>query len=89
MIELIGYIGAIAFTLCGWPMAYESWKDQCAKKINNWFLAMWSIGDIALLIYNIAHHHTPLIIDYTLNAFFVAYIYYIKYKYRDGREGTN
>ena len=82
-IEYIGWFGAVAFTLCGAPMAYDAWRDQCADRINNLFLFLWTVGDIALLIYAIYYTKMPLIADYALNAVFVAYIYYIKFKYRN------
>jgi len=49
MIEVIGYIGAIAFTICGLPLAIETWKLKEREKINNYFLFSWLVGNSCML----------------------------------------
>ncbi len=82
MIEVIGYIGAIAFTICGLPLAVETWKLKEKEKINVYFLFAWLVGNTCMLIYSIHLGAVPLILDYCLNSIFLAVIYYVKWKYK-------
>jgi len=84
MVDIIGFIGAIAYTVCNIPLVYRAHKTKDVSCFPWLTLHLWSIGNISFLINSIAHNNTPLILDYTMNGFILAYIYYIKTRYKSG-----
>lgn len=79
MITQIGWIGAIAFGVCGLPQAWKSYKDGHADGISNGFLALWTIGEVFTTIAVVVEAPKPyLLANYALNAVFLAVMW--KYK---------
>jgi len=78
LIELIGIIGAIAYTVCNVPLVLRARRTGDTSGLPWAFLHLWSLGNVSFLINSIAYQNVPLIVDYTLNGFILAYIYYIK-----------
>jgi uncharacterized protein with PQ loop repeat len=78
MIELIGWIGSIALSLCGAPQAYKSFMDKSSVGISNSFLNLWLGGEIFQLIYVFEKRDVPLIFSCLMNTLFIIVIYYYK-----------
>ena len=78
MIETIGWIGAVAFAICGAPQAYKSWKEGHAHGLAWSFLVLWYIGELFGLVYVIALLSYPLIFNYAFNVILVTVI--LRYK---------
>lgn len=73
-LELIGWISAIAFAICGAPQAYKCYKEGHGEGLAWSFLILWYIGEVFGLIYVIQFASAPLIINYTFNVLFVSII---------------
>jgi len=81
MIEVIGYIGAIAFSVVNVPLAISAHKTKDTKALPWSFMILWFIGNNCFFIYSFDKGNIPLALDYGLNFFIVCYIIYIKRKY--------
>lgn len=79
--ELIGWIGSLLFGICGFPQAYQCYKDGHAKGISSSFIWLWTGGEIFTFIYVAMLPITswPLIANYTINL--ISVIMILKYKY--------
>jgi uncharacterized protein with PQ loop repeat len=47
---LIGWIGSVAFAVCGIPPAWECYKNKSAKGINPTFIGLWLLGEVCYVI---------------------------------------
>lgn len=78
MIEIIGWIGSIAFSLCAIPQAVEAIRNKVCY-INKWFLTLWIIGEVFTLVYAIGIGALPMIMNYMVNgACLIVIAYYNK-----------
>jgi len=50
MADFIGWIGSIAFAICGIPQAWECYKNRSATGINPFFIILWLIGEICYVL---------------------------------------
>ena len=50
MITTLGWIGAIAFTLCAVPQAIQCWRQKHGEGISVLFLCVWLVGEVCMLI---------------------------------------
>jgi uncharacterized protein with PQ loop repeat len=48
--DLIGWIGSIAFAICGLPQAWECFRNKTAKGISPFFVILWLIGEVCYVI---------------------------------------
>ena len=46
MADFIGWIGSIAFAICGIPQAWECHKNRSARGISPFFVILWLIGEV-------------------------------------------
>ena len=46
MADFIGWIGSIAFAICGIPQAWDCYKNRTARGINPLFVALWLVGEV-------------------------------------------
>ena len=46
MADFIGGIGSIAFAICGFPQAWDCYKNKTARGINPLFVALWLVGEV-------------------------------------------
>jgi uncharacterized protein with PQ loop repeat len=51
VIELIGWIGAIAFATCAIPQAWQSYKTKSSDGVSWLFLILWLLGEVLTIIY--------------------------------------
>jgi uncharacterized protein with PQ loop repeat len=79
-LELIGWIGAICFAICGLPQCLKSVSDGHSDGIAWGFLILWFTGEVFTLIYVLPKMDWPLIFNYACNLIFVGII--IRYKFR-------
>jgi uncharacterized protein with PQ loop repeat len=84
MIETIGWIGAICFSICALPQAIKSYRDKTSEGISHAFLLLWLIGEILTLAYVVLTTvQMPLIVNYVFNLiclFVILYYYYMPTK---------
>ena len=78
MLEVIGWIGSIAFAVSALPQAYHSWKTKNSNGITWGLITCWWIGEWCCLIYVIPQLQWPLIANYVGNIVFVSVITYYK-----------
>jgi len=76
--ELLGWIGSLAFAICGLPQAILSYKQGHSAGISWGFISLWAIGEVLTLIYVFDKGHPPLIFNYVGNLIFVGII--LRYK---------
>lgn len=48
--DIIGWVGSIAFAVCGVPQAWECFKTKTARGISPLFIALWFIGEVCYVI---------------------------------------
>lgn len=79
--EIIGWIGSIAFTFCAVPQAYKSYKDGHSDGLSLYYLLLWLIGEIFTIAYIFAKGDVPipLVANYVGNLFVLSII--LKYKF--------
>lgn len=44
--DIIGWIGSLAFALCGIPQAWQCVREGTARGINPLFIALWLTGEL-------------------------------------------
>ena len=76
MADIIGWIGSVAFAVCGLPQAWECFKNKSAKGINPYFIGLWLIGEICYVVsvlmkFGWVHW---MMFNYTVNIFSIAVI---------------
>lgn len=78
--EIIGWLSALCFGLCGLPQAYKSYKEQNSDGVSWGLLILWYVGEWLALIYVYLKHgwDLPLISNYLLNLVFISVI--LRYK---------
>lgn len=83
LIETIGWIGALLFSLCAVPQAIACYRDGNAKGLDWLFLLMWAGGEVLTLGYVLTKDNVaPLIVNYVLNLACLLVILYYKIKPR-------
>jgi uncharacterized protein with PQ loop repeat len=76
---MIGWIGAVAFGICGLPQAAKACRDGHAEGLSLSFLVLWTIGEVftfAAVLMDAPRAY--LIANYLLNGLFLA----VLWKYR-------
>lgn len=48
--DSIGWIGSVAFAICGIPQAWECYKNRSARGINPAFVGLWLTGEVCYVI---------------------------------------
>lgn len=77
--ELIGWIGAVCFAICGLPQARECYQRGNAEGINLSFINLWFFGEVLTLYYILPDKKWPLIFNYILNLICILFI--LRYKF--------
>ena len=79
MSALLGWLGAIALALCGIPAACKAIRDGHARGLSTAFVALWWIGELAMLAHVIAERSgAALVANYAANAVLVSVIVFFK-----------
>jgi uncharacterized protein with PQ loop repeat len=47
--DIIGWIGSIAFAICGLPQAWNCFKHKTAKGISPAFVGLWLTGEVCYI----------------------------------------
>lgn len=50
MADIIGWIGSIAFAICGIPQAWECIRRKSTRGINPAFVSLWLIGEVCYVV---------------------------------------
>ena len=85
--EVLGWIGAILFCLCGIPQAVKAYRTRRTTDLSWLFLWMWFGGEIATIVYiiytNIKMHEMQwsLITNYVFNIGIVIYLLRMKMRF--------
>ncbi len=48
--DLIGWMGSVAFAICGLPQAWACYKTKTARGISPLFLGLWLMGEICYIL---------------------------------------
>ena len=79
MVETIGWIGTVAFSLCAIPQAYKSYRTKKVDDVSAWFLILWGTGEICMLTYVLATTRDPILfVQYLANLLCLFVIIYYK-----------
>lgn len=78
MTSILGWLGSVCLALCAAPQAYKCYKEKSSDGTSLGLLILWTIGEIATLIYILPKADIPLIMNYTANLFFLAVIWRYK-----------
>lgn len=78
MLDIIGWIGAFCFAVCGLPQAYAAYKKGNSEGVSLPFLVLWGLGEILTLIYMLPKQDYPVIFNLLVNLFFILVI--MRYK---------
>lgn len=76
--ELIGWMGAVLFAICGLPQAVQCAREGHARGLNWFFLLAWFFGEVFTIIYVWPKADYPLLFNYFLNLVFLTVI--LRYK---------
>lgn len=81
MIDIIGWLGSIFFSICALPQAIKSYKEKSSKGISKSFMILWFLGEVLTLIYILLTTvQIPLIVNYVFNLICLSVVaYYIQW----------
>ena len=79
--EFIGWVGSFLLTICGAPIAWQSFKDGHSIGVNMPFINLWLWGEVFTLFYVLAQPEIliPLVANYALNIVMISIILYYRY----------
>ena len=76
---MIGWIGSLAFGICGLPQALRCYKDGHADGLDLLFLILWTIGEVFTFYAVLQDAPVPyLLANYSFNAVFLAVMWRYK-----------
>lgn len=79
MIEIIGWVGSVCFSLCALPQVIKCYRQGHAHGLDSTFLWLWFIGEIAMLIYTaLSFDSLQLLLNYGFNL--ICLIIILKYR---------
>lgn len=80
MIDIIGWVGSICFSICAIPQAYKSVVEKHSIGVSWSFLLLWLVGELCTIIYVLVLPEllVPLIVNYILNLGSLIVIIYFK-----------
>jgi uncharacterized protein with PQ loop repeat len=77
-VQFFGWIYSLAFALSALPQSIKSIRDGHAEGVADGTLILWSIGEIAGIIYGIGINEYPIIFNCMMNTVFVGIIVYFR-----------
>ena len=80
-LDIVGWIGAIAFAISGLPQAIKSWQDGHSLGIAHGTVLLWLVGEGAMVLYASMRYSSDwvLLSNYLANFVLVSIIAYYKY----------
>lgn len=78
MLDILGWIGSIAFAVCAIPQAYKCYRDGHANGLDWGFLGVWFLGEVCMIAYILPKGDIPLLVNYIGN--FAALLVMLRYK---------
>jgi uncharacterized protein with PQ loop repeat len=80
MIELIGWIAAVCFAICGLPQTIKCIREKNANGLSWGFLILWLLGEILMLTYVVIRLDTnaPMLFNYIGNLIMLGVMIYYK-----------
>jgi uncharacterized protein with PQ loop repeat len=79
MVELLGWVGSICFSLAALPQAIQSYKDGHSNGLVWGLLLLWFVGEICTATYvGLTSQSIPLLVNYGTNFCFLMVI--MRYK---------
>jgi uncharacterized protein with PQ loop repeat len=82
---MLGWIGSIAFAVCGAPLVYSCIRQKSAKSVNPVFLILWTVGEVCYIIQVCTDYGFVIwmMFNYLLNSVFIVIILYYKVRYSE------
>jgi len=77
--EVLGWISAVSFAVCGIPQAVKCYREGHSNGISHGLLILWLLGEFTGLGYATSLNSLPLFVNYLFNAIFVSIM--ARYKY--------
>jgi len=80
MVEVVGWIGAICFSICAIPQCIHVYKTKSTKDLSWGFLSLWfsgalfSLGYILLLNIEAGEYQIPIIANYSFGLCTLIYL---------------
>lgn len=73
---ILGWIGGIAFALCGAPQALACYRQGHARGISPSFIGLWALGEVCTAVYVALDVGLvwPLLANYAANAVFIGIV---------------
>lgn len=84
MIQLIGYIGSLAYALCGLPQAWMSIKNGNSQGVSRGFAFLSLIGSVFSVVYAAPKGDYVLLLNFGCNIIVWGII--LKYSYFERRK---
>ena len=75
--KTIGWIASFCFMISGAPAAYEAIQTGHSN-LNIGTLTLWTVGEIAAILYILPKKDLPLLVNYFVNLVFISIIWYYK-----------
>lgn len=81
IVDLLGWIASLAFSICAIPQAYQCYKQKHGKGINKLFMWIWLSGELLMMPYIIVKHNfdAPIMFNLITNTTFILVIMYYLY----------
>jgi MtN3 and saliva related transmembrane protein len=77
--EWLGYLGGFCFAFSALPQTIKTIRTRRADDLSWGLLSMWSIGEIAMVIYERSEIGSmPMFLNYVINLLLLMPIIYIK-----------
>ena len=82
---MIGWIGAVLLGICALPLTIEALILKKAN-VQTVFLAMWFLGEVAMVIHCLSIGDAPLLFNYILNTILLLPVVRVKIKQLRGKK---
>lgn len=82
MLELLTWIGSIAFAICGVPLAYQGYKEGHMREQNWPFLLLWFVGEVCMLAVWTIRGELAMLSNYIFNFICLSAVLYYKIRPR-------
>jgi MtN3 and saliva related transmembrane protein len=82
IISLIATILGVLMSISQFVQAHKIWRRKSSKDVSLVFFAVFSIGNLAWLLYGIALNQLPLIISFSIGFLGCCTVLYLAVKYK-------